>query len=367
MTINYNCNVDIIIPSFNGQKLLAENLPCLLDAISAEKEHVSTKTRITTKVIVVDDGSKDETIAFLNKNFPFLTIIARPKQGGFSVALNEGAANGQGEFVLCLNNDVQVSEDFLIPLIEPFSDPKVFAVTARLLIPNDKLQNKHLQNTPLQDNQLQNNRLQNNKEKERWINESGHAIFWGNFRLKQRRIPHEIMEKINVVAPVSFAPATCVAYRRKIFEELGGFDPLFAPFYWEDVDLSYRALKRGCKILYQPKSTAYHKHSITINRNFAKEYVDAIFWRNLLMLNWKNLTSKKLWVKHLLSIPIECVLAIIGGRRHFLAGALGTLYRLKAIINARKKEKAEIVVDDEDLLKMFLDWEKELVKLSQEV
>lgn len=329
--------VDIVIPSFNGRELLAANLPFLVDALKTFNIEEPGKSPI--RIIVVDDGSHDETAAFLTENFPFITKVTRPKQSGFSIAVNEGIAKGNGRFILCLNNDIQVTPDFLVPLLELFQDNTVFAVTSRLLIPNEE-----------------------GDEPNSIKNESGHAIFFANCRLKQRRIPHEIMEKIAKPVPVSFAPGACVAYRRSTFEQLGGFDPVFAPFYWEDVDLSYRALKRGYKILYQPASIVYHKHSATINRYFIKEFVDAIFWRNLLLLNWKNLTDPSMWVKHLLSLPIETLFAVIGGRRHFLLGITNALSRIVTVAKARNREKKESVINDKELLEQFLEWEKELVK-----
>lgn len=330
--------IDVVIPTFNGRELLAANLPVLLAEVGLLSETSSPDNKVN--IIVVDDGSNDGTVEFLSEKFPSIKTIARPKQGGFSLAVNDGIAAGKGEFILCLNNDIEVTNNFLPPLFEPFSDPGVFAVTSRLLIPDE--------NRPGQ-----------------MINESGHAIFFANCRLKQRRIPSEIIEKITDPAPVSFAPGACVLYRRNILEKLGGFDPVFAPFYWEDVDLSYRALKRGYKILYQPDSTVYHKHSTTINKNFIKEYVDAIFWRNLLILNWKNLTDKKLWLQHLLSLPVELLFALIGGRRNFLIGFMSTLPRLKAIRKSRNIEKNEATITDRELLQKLLQWERNLVISSQ--
>ena len=329
-----NPSVDIVIPTFNGKELLAANLPVLLSEVGFTTE--TAPPDIKVNVIIVDDGSKDGTVAFLTEQFPTVKIIARPKQGGFSLAVNDGMSAGQGEFILCLNNDIEVTKGFLLPLLESFTDPALFAVTARLLISDEK-------------------------KPDQMINESGHAIFFANCRLKQRRIPSKIIEKITKPIPVSFAPGACVLYRRSILEKLGGFDPVFAPFYWEDVDISYRALKRGYKILYQPASTVYHKHSTTINKHFIKEYVDAIFWRNLLILNWKNLTYKKLWMQHIMSLPVEFLFALIGGRRNFLIGFMSALGKIKLICKSRALEKKEATINDQELLQKFLEWERDLV------
>ena len=66
--------------------------------------------------------------------------------------------------------------------------------------------------------------------------------------------------------PTLFASGGHSAYRRDRFLEMGGFDPLFAPFYWEDVDLCYRAWKRGWKILFEPRSAVLHDHQSTIGK-----------------------------------------------------------------------------------------------------
>src|ERR1039458_9264561 len=79
------------------------------------------------------------------------------------------------------------------------------------------------------------------------------------------------------------------AFDRSKFLELGGFDPLFEPFYLEDTDLGYMAWKRGWKVLYQPRSVVYHQHRGAIGKSFRGDRIEAVLKKNYLLFCWKNI------------------------------------------------------------------------------
>lgn len=323
--------VDVVIPTYNGKDLLAANLPILFNTISNKQisaEKTANQGRepdSNIQIIIVDDASDDDTLTFLSEHFPEITVVSRNRRMGFGITANEGIAAGKGEIILLVNNDIQTTPNFLPPLMELFADPKVFAVCPRILTQD--------RNNPAQ-----------------FLNETGFVIIFENNRLDQRPVPHDTMEKITDPVLLPYASGACVAYRRQVFEELGGFDRLFVPFYWEDVDLSYRALKRGYKILYQPKSTVYHQRNVTVNRFFKRKYVDGIFWKNLLLFTWKNLVDKDLWNRHLATLPIECFRALFNGKRRFILAVLKNLIRIRAIKQARQSEQLESILGDKELL-----------------
>jgi GT2 family glycosyltransferase len=100
------------------------------------------------------------------------------------------------------------------------------------------------------------------------------------------------------VCTVTHACGGFSAFDREKFLGMGGFDDLYYPFYWEDVDLCYRAWKRGWWVLYEPKSIAHHKSHATIDKTYHQEYVAMLHVRNKLLFTWKNLTDPELLIEH---------------------------------------------------------------------
>lgn len=92
-------------------------------------------------------------------------------------------------------------------------------------------------------------------------------------------------------------------FRKSSWQKLGGFDELFSPFYFEDIDLGIRATKAGLKCLWEPNSVVDHQHEATINpQNLTnyhrKESISLIKERNQLLLTWKNIDNTKSFLEH---------------------------------------------------------------------
>jgi GT2 family glycosyltransferase len=137
-------------------------------------------------------------------------------------------------------------------------------------------------------------------------------------------------------------------FRRNIWMKLGGMDEkLFTPFYWEDVDLGYRALKRGYGLSWDPDAKVLHLHESTISR-FPKKYTQKIMERNQLLFNWKNLTSTNLTKKHVAGL-LKRMAAHPGYIRIFFA-ALG---KIGVVLRERKKEIKESKISDEAIFSRF--------------
>lgn len=236
--------VTIAIPNFNGEKLLEKNLPNILAAGADE-------------VLIIDDFSKDQSILMIRKNFPKVKLLINQKNYGFIVSVNKLFKEAIGDIVVLLNNDVFVEKDFLKPLLKHFQDKDVFAVNCH--------------------------------EK----GEGPSITFWkdGYFQFDRGIEKNELQES-------GWASGGSAAFSKKIWNELKGFDKLYAPFYWEDLDISYRAKQSGYKILWEPASCVYHQHETTISKSFNKRYVDWIKQRNQLLFIWKNITNKNLLKDH---------------------------------------------------------------------
>ena len=94
-------------------------------------------------------------------------------------------------------------------------------------------------------------------------------------------------------APVPYANGGGAFFRRRVYRELGGFAPVFAPYYWEDTDLGYRAWKRGYEIRYDPSRRLEHDHQGTIGRE-RRRHVSRIKARNQRLFLWRNWTDLSL-------------------------------------------------------------------------
>ena len=308
-------HASIIIPSYNGRELLARYLDSIVREVAATGEGY--------EIIVVDDGGSDDTADFLREQYPEVILLALTHNGGFQRTCNWGARVAKGEIVIFLNNDMAVQPGFLAPLLRHFADPQVFAVSARSLI-------------PVGDNARG--------------NESLTAMSWarGEWRVTYPALDDPTLPADQVMS-IAYAFGGAVAVDRQKFLAIGGFDELYAPWTVEDVDLSYRAWKRGWRILYEPASVVYHQHSATISAHKGK-YRRQIMARNYLLFTWKNVTSRRLLAEHLLWLPWWQLWHLCHGRRAYVLGLLRALLRLRQALRARQQKQQDQRHDDHFVL-----------------
>jgi GT2 family glycosyltransferase len=294
-------NLTIIIPNFNGKELLEKNLPKVIDAKQNKKNGIK-------EIIVVDDASTDESVKYLRENFARkIRIIVHKKNRGFANTINTGVRMAKGEFVCLLNSDVIPSNNFLAEISKDFSDEKVFGVS---------------------------------------LHEKGFGYAKGKF--SNGFIVHQGMPESNKVQESFWASGGSSVLRRDIFMELKGMDEeLLSPFYWEDVDLCYRAQKRGYKILWEPRANVIHEHEATMKK-LNQKYLQRVREKNYLLFNWKNLTSSNLMKKHKIAL-FRKMLRHPGYLRIFIMA----ISKWKILIERRKIEMRETNVSDEAVFEKF--------------
>ncbi len=253
----------IIVSTWNGRHLLETCLPPLLRAVAqAGGNH---------EIIVVDDASSDDTVAWMAREYPQLKLLALPKNLRFAGANNAAARIATGDIVVFLNNDMIVAPDFLPPLLAPFEHEDVFAVTAFIQMAPRLVDGCLVCETGLV----------------RGRRENGFLV-----------LQHDSPET-NDPIPVIYAGGGSSAWRKDRFLALGGFDTLFRPFYSEDLDVSYQGQKHGWQVLFQPKSRMEHKHRQTNNpKHFPAWYVERMFLKNALLFLWKAQTDEDLVRAH---------------------------------------------------------------------
>ena len=244
-------NLSVVIPSYNGRELLAQNLPAVIATHPDE-------------IIIVDDGSTDDTVDFLKHYFPRVILLALPHNQGFVTAVNRGVAQAQGDIVVLFNNDVSPHPDCLSPLARHFQDPQLFSVG-------------FLEHSSL-----------GQRGKSRG--------FW-----HQGLVQHAPALDLKL-GDTLWTFAASAAYRKSMWHKLGGLDRLFRPAYWEDLDLSYRAHKAGLKVIFDPACQVEHEAESTM-KSILGNKMASISYKNQLLFVWKNITSLKLIISHLIWLP----------------------------------------------------------------
>lgn len=298
----------VLIPSYNSWSNLEQHLPRLLEELEGTG----------VEVVISDDASPDDTVAKLREHFPSVRVLERASNGGFGENCNTGVEALEGvDRVLLLNSDVHVLPGFLAPL-EAAMGEDVFAVSAVAV------------------------------EGDRVVDGARHGEVRRGL-LRWRKIDPGSFEG----AHESLYPVGAhVLIDRARFLELGGFDPLYRPFYWEDVDLGYRAWKRGWRVLIEPASRVEHRREGSdIVRIHGEDSVDRTNVRNRMLFHWANFHDGGLfWGKHLLPVLLHALVGWITLDRRFYRALLDALGRRGEALQARRRNRGQATVSDRAVL-----------------
>jgi O-antigen biosynthesis protein len=311
----------IIVLSWNKKELLKD----CLDALQAAVEHDGEDHEI----ILVDNGSTDGTQDYVRTHYPRIRIIELDRNYRFCRANNIGVKCAKNEIVVLLNNDVVVEQGFLRPLLKGFEHPDIFAVTSQIF--------NH----------------DNSKMREETGKTFGRLIF-GCVHVGHTA-PNRLDEQREYV-PVFYAGGGSSAYSRQKFLALGGFNEIYNPGYVEDADLSYRAWKAGYRVLFSPKSRVVHKHRSTNAAQLGNPTIDYLISRNLFIFFWQNVTSTRLFIKHLLQLPLRILLDLSRGHFAILKAFMGALLRIPRILLNRLRSTSSNRVRDEEALAVIDYW-----------
>ncbi|MDD4004477.1 MAG: glycosyltransferase family 2 protein [Elusimicrobiaceae bacterium] len=308
-------SLSVIIPNYNGEKLLREFLPSVLAALdnySGPKE-----------LVLADDCSTDPgvaTAAMLAAGRDWVRIVSAGRNGGFSAACNMGAASAGHEILFFLNNDVRLEPDYFSGFSGYFDDETVFAVAPCGFSWHDRKQIDGVKTVS-------------------WS--GGFLRFTGN-------IYNAALKPGGPYLSFSVQGAYFFADRAKFFL-LGGFDELYSPYIMEETDLAYRALKRGWKIVYGRDFKGYHRVGSSIQSKTSRT-TQVISARNRLVFTWKNIHSAPMLAWHFVCLGVRLLgLSAVQWRGFFAALAM-----LGPIRRARAAARAQAGTDDRALLDFYL-------------
>jgi GT2 family glycosyltransferase len=296
--------ISVVIPNYNGEKLLCENLPFVISSVEG------------AEIIIVDDASTDKSIEILQKKFPQVKIVQKATNEGFASTVNKGISEASGELIVLLNTDVVPHKDFLKFALPHFKNKDVFAVGfSQKCIEDGKLMYRGRGVGAFQKGFLVHNRGEVDAPDTLWVS-AGAGIF-----------------------------------RKSIWDRLGGLCELYNPFYWEDIDISYRAQKAGYKTVFEPKSLVDHKQVTgSIRSKYTPDQVKEIAYRNQLFFVWLNISDRRYVLEHFLFLPVFLIRAFLHGDFSFLKGLAHASVKLNQIISVRKRNKRFWNIRDKDLI-----------------
>lgn len=235
-------SVGIAIPAYRNPKSLRE---CLH---SVQKELGPSPVSI----VVVDDSGDGRVAATLAAEFPLVKWIVHDGNKGFGRAATTAVLESDCNIVILLNDDALLSCDPRPVLVAAFADQELFGVSFRSTFADGRLR------------------------------EGAKRVVW---RLGIPRVLHNPKDQTPPQAGrqiTDYVVGGHGAFRRRFFADLHGMDDHFAPFYWEDVDLSFRARARGWHAIYADTCTVVHDGDSAIRAHHEREHIREIVWRNRL-------------------------------------------------------------------------------------
>ena len=210
-------SVSVVMVLYGGWKLAVRAISALAD-----------NTGPTFELILVDNASPDDSLARVEEHVEGATIIRNEANRGFGGASNQGAKAARGPYLCFLNSDALVERFWLPPLLETLAEPGVGAVIPMYLNENGTVQ-----------------------EAGSVVDSIGHAHAVGrdgdpnDFQLRFRR-------------EVDFGSAACMVVPTQLFREVGGFDEIFSPGYYEDTDFCFKLHERGLRTIYDSLGRVVH-------------------------------------------------------------------------------------------------------------
>jgi len=309
--------VSIVIPNYNGEPILAKTLASVVEAVEAYPEE--------SEIIVVDDASQDKSIPLITNNFPGIKVVRHNTNKGFAEAVHSGIKLSIHPINILLNSDVRPDRNFIAPLVRWFSKEDTFSVSPLILDQHRK---------PLRVSWNLGKIVRGEIRKRNWDLEDAFELARRDRTLKSL-----------------YASGGSIAIRKEMFFQLGGFLPLYKPFYYEDRDLCTRAWRRGWKTYFEPESTVVHDHQGTIKRFFPVKRIKIIKRRNRFFYLWLHLSTRKLLFFHIPWIFFRLFLRLLRLDIVYAMALFKSLFNLGEVIKLRGKLLQESTINSlEDII-----------------
>lgn len=226
-------SVAVYVLNWNGRFLLESCLPPLLN-----------QTYPNLEIVVIDNGSDDDSVPFVQANFPQVTLICHAENLGFSKGHNVALAQQSADYFVLLNNDVLVEPTCVESLIRPLhTDPQIGIVGGKLLFPDGNIQ--HI----------------------------GAELSYPQAFGQHHHVHEPDDGQLTAMRDVDYVTGAAIAFPRHLWQEVGGFDIQFSPYYFEEVDLCYRTRAAGYRVVVVPHLLGIHDESSSMQGIVVKKIV----------------------------------------------------------------------------------------------
>lgn len=267
-------SISVVIPNFNGRHLLETNLPAVFAALKF--------AAVNYEVIVIDDASSDTSVTFIQQQYPEVKLMINESNNGFSPTINKGIFTAQHELVLALNSDVWLTEDYFVKQFKYFDVSDTFGVMGKII---------DMDSPKIQDGA------------------KFPKISFKGIKTSLNYFPNKVNQ--DILLPSFFLSGANALMDRNKLIKLGGYNELYAPFYYEDADLGIRAWRVGWKCYFEPASTCKHAISSTIGK-VKSEKVKIIIERNRIAFNHLHLMGQDLFL-YKCWLQLRCFSRLLSG------------------------------------------------------
>lgn len=273
--------IAVVILNWNGKHLLEKFLPSVV-AYSQEAD-----------IYVIDNASSDDSISYLASHFPDVQLIRNPLNGGYAQGYNWGLAKISADVYCLLNSDIEVTENWLLPVVNVFKNSEIGAVQPKILD-------------------------YKNRKMFEYAGAAGGFIDKYGFPFCRGRIFETIEEdygQYNSQTDIFWASGACLFVRSEVFNQLKGFDEDFFA-HQEEIDLCWRIHHLNKRVVFCPESIVYHVGGATLPVDSPKKTF--LNFRNGLFMLLKNLPQENLYK----TLFIRLIFDGIAGIRFLLQGKI---------------------------------------------
>ncbi len=293
----------IVVLNYNGVDLLEKYMPSILEAAEASS--------YPCKVTVLDNCSQDGSVEFLKTRFP-KADISIAKANLVLCSYNEAVRAMTDDVVILLNNDMSIDRGHVDALMKPFTqDDDVFFVAP-------------------------------------YGNRSLAKFRWG---ILDADVDYPDAHRFTREDGYSFS-AGVAAFDRKKFLELDGYDTLYLPGRYEDLDLCFRGWKRGWKGTCVASATHWHEGGTSFSRAFTWKATQAMVFRNSILFMFKNITDPFIFARFLLMLPVRLLFVTMTGRWFVWRGFFSVFPRLGQALRSRKQAKPHFHKSDRSVISL---------------
>jgi GT2 family glycosyltransferase len=279
--------VAVVILNWNGKRFLEQFLPVVLRHSQGQ-----------TEVIIADNASTDDSVAYLKEHHPDVRLVINEQNGGFAKGYNDALKQIHAEYYVLLNSDIEVTENWIEPVIRLMdTDPSIAACQPKL-------------------------RSWHERSRFEYAGAAGGFIDRYGYPFCRGRIFFSVEEdtgQYDDACEVFWATGACMFVRAELYHRYGGLDEDFFA-HMEEIDFCWRLKTEGYKIMYCPESVVYHIGGGTLPKSAArKTYLN---FRNNFTLLFKNLPGKNVFPVFF----VRFILDGVAGVKFLVDGGFSNLY-----------------------------------------